>query len=60
LIKPGQTYFGKQGITYGAGASAETVGAEKICKNVMPMPPGAIARVACRCSSSIESEAATL
>jgi uncharacterized RmlC-like cupin family protein len=27
LIKPGQTYFGKQGITYGAGASTETVGA---------------------------------
>src|SRR6204780_4647286 len=44
LIKPGQTYLGKQGITYSAGASAETVGAEKICMNVMPMPPGAVAR----------------
>src|SRR5580700_2267715 len=44
LIKPGQTYFGKQGITYGAGASAETVGAEKICMNVMPMPAGAVAK----------------
>ena len=44
LIKPGQTYFGKQGILYGAGASAETVGAEKICMNVMPMPAGAVAR----------------
>ena len=44
LIKPGQTYFGKQGITYSAGASAETVGAEKICMNVMPMPPGAVAK----------------
>ena len=28
LIKPGQTYVGKQGFTYGAGASAETVGAQ--------------------------------
>jgi uncharacterized RmlC-like cupin family protein len=45
VIKPGQTYVGKQGITYGAGASAETVGAEKICMNVMPMPPGARAKV---------------
>ena len=27
LIKPGQTYLGKQGIVYGAGASKETVGA---------------------------------
>jgi uncharacterized RmlC-like cupin family protein len=45
VVKPGQTYAGKQGITYGAGASRETVGAEKICMNVMPMPPGARAKV---------------
>jgi uncharacterized RmlC-like cupin family protein len=45
VVAPGQTYVGKQGITYGAGASAETVGAEKICMNVMPMPPGARAKV---------------
>ena len=44
VIKPGQTYLGKQGITYGAGASAETVGAEKVCMNIMPMPPGARAK----------------
>jgi uncharacterized RmlC-like cupin family protein len=41
VISPGQTYVGKQGFTYGAGASKETVGAEKICMNVLPMPPGA-------------------
>jgi uncharacterized RmlC-like cupin family protein len=40
VIKPGQTYVGKQGFTYGAGASAETVGAKNICMNVLPMPPG--------------------
>ena len=45
IVKPGQTYLGKQGVTYGAGASAETVGAEKVCMNVMPMPPGARAKV---------------
>ncbi|MEP7032168.1 MAG: cupin domain-containing protein [Pseudolabrys sp.] len=44
VVKPGQTYVGKQGITYGAGASAETVGAKDICMNVMPMPPGARAK----------------
>jgi len=38
VIKPGQTYVGQQGFTYGAGASAETVGALKICMNVLPMP----------------------
>ena len=44
VVKPGQTYVGKQGITYGAGASRETVGAQKVCMNVMPMPPGAKAK----------------
>ena len=44
VIKPGQTYVGKQGFTYGAGASAETVGAQRVCMNVLPMPPGAVAK----------------
>ena len=45
LVKPGQTYQGGQGFTYGAGASAETVGARSVCMNVLPMPPGARAKV---------------
>ena len=45
VVKPGQTYAGKQGVTYGAGASKETVGAQEVCMNVMPMPPGARAKV---------------
>ena len=44
VVKPGQTYEGKQGFTYGAGASAETIGAGKVCMNVLPMPPGAVAK----------------
>ena len=44
VIKPGQTYAGKQGFTYGAGASAETVGAQHVCMNILPMPPGAVAK----------------
>jgi uncharacterized RmlC-like cupin family protein len=44
VVKPGQTYVGKQGFTYGAGASAETVGAKDVCMNVLPMPPGARAK----------------
>ena len=31
LIKPGQTYFGKQGITYGKGASAARDYAATVC-----------------------------
>jgi uncharacterized RmlC-like cupin family protein len=45
VIQPGQTYVGKQGFTYGAGASTETVGAKHICMNVLPMPNGARAKV---------------
>jgi uncharacterized RmlC-like cupin family protein len=45
VIRPGQTYAGKQGFTYGAGASTETVGTLHICMNVLPMPPGAKAKV---------------
>jgi uncharacterized RmlC-like cupin family protein len=44
IVRPGRTYVGKQGITYGAGASAETVGTQRICMNIMPMPPGRAAR----------------
>ena len=44
VVKPGQTYVGKQGFTYEAGASAETVGARNVCMNVLPMPPGAVAK----------------
>ena len=44
VVSPGQTSVGKQGFTYGAGASTETVGAKQICMNVLPMPPGARAR----------------
>ncbi len=45
VIQPGKTYIGKQGFSYGAGASTETVGANQICMNVLPMPPGAKAKV---------------
>jgi uncharacterized RmlC-like cupin family protein len=45
IIRPGKTYIGKQGFSYGAGASTETVGAKQICMNVLPMPSGAKAKV---------------
>ena len=45
VVRPGSTYVGQQGFTYGAGASRETVGAESICMNVLPMPSGARAKV---------------
>ncbi len=44
VVGPGQTYTGKQGFTYGAGVSRETVGAQKICMNLLPIPDGAMAK----------------
>jgi uncharacterized RmlC-like cupin family protein len=44
VVAPGETYVGRQGLTYGSGASAETVGARHVCMNVLPMPPGARAK----------------
>jgi len=44
VVKPGHTYVGKQGFTYAAGASAETIGAQRICMNLLPMPPGGVAK----------------
>ena len=54
IIKPGQTYVGKQGFQYGAGASAETVGAQKVCMNVLPMPPGIVAKAHYHYGDSLE------
>jgi uncharacterized RmlC-like cupin family protein len=45
VVSSGDTYVGKQGFTYGAGVSTETVGARHICMNVLPMPAGARAKV---------------
>jgi uncharacterized RmlC-like cupin family protein len=45
VIGPGRTYVGKQGFTYGAGASAETVGAEHVCMNILSVPMGGRAKV---------------
>lgn len=44
VVRPGATYEGAQGVVYGAGPSRGTVGAQAVCMNVMPMPPGARAK----------------
>ena len=40
LIKPGKTYVGLQGVSYNAGVSRNSAGSEKVCMNILPMPPG--------------------
>lgn len=44
VVRPGDTYDGKQGLTYFSGIAAETVGASGICMHLLSMPPGTAAK----------------
>ena len=44
LIRPNNTYAGKQGLSYFEGISTETVGSRGICMHILTMPPGARAK----------------
>ena len=40
LVKPGKRILVHKIAAYGSGASRKTVGSEKICMNILPMPSG--------------------
>jgi uncharacterized RmlC-like cupin family protein len=40
VIRPGDEYVGKQGISYSAGICAETVGSQSLCMHLLEIPPG--------------------
>ena len=44
LISGGESYDGKQGLSYFSGISAESSGSEKLCMHIVTIPPGASAR----------------
>lgn len=44
LVRPDDTYDGKQGLTYFCGIAAETVGSKSICMHLLTIPPGARAK----------------
>jgi uncharacterized RmlC-like cupin family protein len=44
ILRPGDSYEGKQGISYDAGISAESVGAERLCMHLLEIPAGGRAR----------------
>ena len=45
VLKPGEAFVGKQGVAYPLRVTADTAGAQKVCLAVLPMPPGARAKV---------------
>lgn len=44
IIRPGETYDGKQGFSYFEGVAAETTGATGICMHLLNIPPGGRAK----------------
>jgi uncharacterized RmlC-like cupin family protein len=44
LIAPGDTFIGRQGLTYQVGISAETVGSQGLHMQIVRIPPGARAK----------------
>jgi uncharacterized RmlC-like cupin family protein len=44
LVRPHDTYEGKQGLSYLEGISAETVGSTGICMHLLTIPPGGRAK----------------
>ena len=44
VIRAGETYDGKQGLTYFCGVAAETVGAQGICMHLLTIPAGGRAK----------------
>lgn len=44
LVRPADTYDGKQGLTYFCGIAAETVGSKGICMHLLTIPPGGRAK----------------
>jgi len=44
VIRAGETYVGKQGLTYISGIAAENVGSHAICMHLLTVPPGGRAK----------------
>jgi uncharacterized RmlC-like cupin family protein len=44
VVRPDDTYDGKQGFTYFAGIAADNVGSSGICMHLLTIPPGGRAR----------------
>lgn len=45
VVKPGEAFVGKQGVAYPLRVTRETAGTRNVSVAVLPMPPGARAKV---------------
>jgi uncharacterized RmlC-like cupin family protein len=43
-VRPGETYAGKQGLTYFQGISAESAGSRRLCLHRLTIPPAGRAK----------------
>ncbi|MGE5244813.1 MAG: cupin domain-containing protein [Betaproteobacteria bacterium] len=44
VVRPGESFVGRQGLTYISGLTGETGGSARICMTVATLPPGARAK----------------
>ena len=44
VIRPGEAYQGRQGLTYFAGLTGTSAGSQAICMTLVSLPPGARAK----------------
>lgn len=44
VVRPGEHYRGKQGLSYSAGLTQATAGSSAICMTLVTLPPGARAK----------------
>lgn len=44
VVRPNDSYQGRQGLNYFVGVSAESVGAQGLCMHLVKLPPGARAK----------------
>jgi uncharacterized RmlC-like cupin family protein len=52
IVRPSGGYEGKQGLSYGAGVSAESAGASGLCLHTLVAPRVAAARPTCTSTTS--------
>jgi uncharacterized RmlC-like cupin family protein len=45
MLRPDDSYVGKQGFTYKAGISAESAGSQALCMHIAVIPPGTRGKV---------------
>lgn len=56
VIRPSETYHGKQGLTYFCAIAAENVGSKGICMHLLTIPPAGAGHCLYSCRSATSAD----